>query len=115
MTIASVASDENTTRIPVELPDKSIVWIEVVQSGRQDVAFTALPFSTVTDTIQEIASTIGKAITKIGPTKATVKYGIEIGIEQGSLVAAIVRGTGKANLEITLEWEAPKPQSQSQA
>lgn len=34
-----------------------------------------------------------------------MKYGLAIGIEQGSLVAAIVRGTGTANLEITLEWE----------
>jgi hypothetical protein len=42
---------------------------------------------------------------QVKPTKASVKYGLEIGIEQGSLVAAIVRGTGKANLEISLEWE----------
>jgi Trypsin-co-occurring domain 1 len=113
MSFSHAASDENTTKIPVELPDKSIVWVEVVQSGKQDVAFAALPFATITDTIQEIASTIGRAIAKIGPTKSTVKYGIEIGIEQGSLVAAIVRGTGKANLEITLEWEASKPQNPS--
>jgi hypothetical protein len=38
------------------------------------------------------------------PHKATVKLGLEIGIEQGSLVAAIVRGVGKTNLEITMEW-----------
>ena len=40
----------------------------------------------------------------VQPNKATVKLGLEIGIEQGSLVAAIVRGVGKTNVEITMEW-----------
>jgi hypothetical protein len=31
---------------------------------------------------------------------------LELAIEAGQLTAAIVKGSGKGNLEITLEWEA---------
>jgi len=44
-------------------------------------------------------------IKKAKPTRASLTFGLEIGIEQGSLMAALVRGTGNATLEITLEWE----------
>lgn len=114
MSFANADFDENTTKIPVELEDESVIWVEVAETGKQDVAFESLPFSSVTHSIQTIASSIGDTIAKVGPTKATIKYGIEIGIEQGSLVAALVRGKGKANLEITLEWENPKPKPPTQ-
>ncbi len=95
---------EHTTKVPVEL-NGTIVWVEVAQTGREDVGFDVKSFKTVTDSIQAIASAITTSLETVKPTKASVKYGLEIGIEQGSLVAAIVRGTGKANLEISLEWE----------
>lgn len=109
MTCPNADFDRNTTKIPVELRDGSVIWVEVAETGKQDVAFDSLPFSSVTHSIRTIAESIGDTIAKVGPTKATIKYGIEIGVEQGSLVAALVRGKGKANLEITLEWENPNP------
>jgi hypothetical protein len=33
------------------------------------------------------------------------KIGIELAIESGQLTAVIVKGSGKVNLEIMLEWE----------
>lgn len=47
------------------------------------------------------------AIQKARPKKVTVtvKFGMELAIESGQLTAVIVKGSGKANLEITLEWE----------
>ncbi|HIK57115.1 MAG TPA: hypothetical protein IGS37_18380 [Synechococcales cyanobacterium M55_K2018_004] len=86
-----------------------MVWVEVAQTGREDVGFDVKSFKTVTDSIRAIASAITASLEQVKPTKASVKYGLEIGIEQGSLVAAIVRGTGKANLEISLEWERKAP------
>ena len=93
-----------TTKVPAELNGK-VVWIEIAQTGRENVGFDVKSFKTVTDSIQAIASAITESLEQVKPTKASVKYGLEIGIEQGSLVAAIVRGSGKANLEISLEWE----------
>jgi hypothetical protein len=49
---------------------------------------------------------VAAPLKKARPKKATVKFGMEMAIEAGQLTAVIVKGSGKANLEITLEWEA---------
>jgi Trypsin-co-occurring domain 1 len=33
-----------------------------------------------------------------------VKIGFEVAVESGQLTALIVKGSGKANLEISMEW-----------
>ena len=48
---------------------------------------------------------IATPIQKARPKKTTVKFGMELAIEFGQLTAVIAKGSGKANLEITLEWE----------
>jgi Trypsin-co-occurring domain 1 len=40
----------------------------------------------------------------VQPDKISVKVGIEVAVESGQLTALIVKGSGKANLEITMEW-----------
>lgn len=104
MAFATEDFSERTTKVQADL-DGTIIWVEVAQNGPEDVGFDVKSFKTVTDSIQAIASAITASLEQVKPTKASVKYALEIGIEQGSLVAAIVRGTGKANLEICLEWE----------
>lgn len=104
MTFAEGNQADRTTKVPADFNGQTI-WIEVAQPGREDVAYGVKSFQTVADSIQAIASAITASLDQVKPTKASVKYGLEIGIEQGSLVAAIVRGSGKANLEISLEWE----------
>jgi uncharacterized membrane protein len=98
-------ADSRNDTVPVQLPNGAIVKIEVAQSGREDVGFEVKSFKGVTDAIEGVAEAVTDSLQKIAPNKASVKFGLEIEIEQGSLVAAIVKGTGKANLEITLEWE----------
>ena len=101
-------SEDRSDTVPVQLPNGSLIKIEVAQTGREDVGFEATSFKGVTDAIEGIAEAVTDSLQKASPKKATVKFGLEIQIEQGSLVAAIVKGTGKANLEITLEWEKPE-------
>jgi hypothetical protein len=55
--------------------------------------------------IEVIPRGIGETLERAKPKKATVELGVEFGIEEGKLVALIARGSGKANLKITLEWE----------
>jgi len=50
--------------------------------------------------VQAIAEPINRA----KPSKATVKFGMELAVESGKLTAMLVKGSGKANLEISLEW-----------
>ena len=98
-------SDLQTELIPIDLGDGIIAQVEVLETGRQKVRAGTLPFDSVAIAITKISQMIAKPIQAVSPTKATVKYGLAIGVQQGSLVAAIVRGTGTANLEITLEWD----------
>jgi hypothetical protein len=104
------SADLPTELISVDLGDGVMAQVEVTETGREKVRAGTLPFESVGRAIAKIAQVIAAPIQAAKPTKATVKYGLAIGIEQGSLVAAIVRGTGTANLEITLEWEN-KPKS----
>jgi Trypsin-co-occurring domain 1 len=94
-----------TENIPVQLADGSIIKIEVAQTGREDVAFGVKSFASIEKAIERIIQAVSTPIQNAQPDKASVKFGLEIGIDQGSLVAVIVRGTSKASLEITLAWE----------
>ncbi|MEL7355478.1 MAG: CU044_2847 family protein [Cyanobacteria bacterium J06560_6] len=97
-----------TKKIPVTLLDGTIIQFEVSQSGRQNVSFKSLAFDDVAKAIEGISESIHQSIVKVRPQKATVKFGIEVSVEAGKLAAAVVKGSGKANLEITLEWNNPK-------
>ena len=45
-----------------------------------------------------------ETLKKIGPQKATLEFGFEIGIQNGQLTGFFVKGGGKANMKVTLEW-----------
>ena len=98
-----------TERVSVTLDDGSVFLVEVPSEavrGREDVsAGGAKAIESLSQSIKGIVKTVTAPLKAVKPSKATLTLGLEIGIEQGSLVAAIVRGTGKTNLEITLEWE----------
>ncbi len=101
-------ADSRSNTVPVQLPNGAIVKFEVTQTGREDVAsFDPKQFQPVADAIEGLVQLIASPIQKVKPKKATVKFGMELAIESGQLTAVIVKGSGKANLEITLEWERP--------
>jgi hypothetical protein len=99
---------DRTDFVPVELAKGTTIKIEVSQTsqaGREDVAgIGTLPFKDVTDALQGIVSDLKETLDKVKPDKASVKFGVEMAVESGNLTAMIVKGTGKGNLEITLEW-----------
>lgn len=91
--------------VPIQLPNGASVKVEVTNTGREDVGFDLKQFQPVADAIEGVVQMISAPIQKVRPKKATVKFGMELAIESGQLTAIIVKGSGKANLEITLEWE----------
>ena len=100
---------DQTEHIPVKLASGTTIQIEVSQSeaGREDVSgdiVDALPFEKVTNALQEIVGELKETLDRVKPDKATVKFGIEIGAETSGLTTMIAKGSGKGNLEITLEW-----------
>jgi hypothetical protein len=82
------------------------VYIEIVpRGGREEVGILdAIPFEHVMELLTSIANGIGDTLEKAKPKKAAVELGVEFGLEAGHLVALIARGTGTANLKISLEW-----------
>lgn len=103
---STTAESQTTQMLPITLEDGSTFLVEVPTStGRQDVAGGGLhDAESLSKSINGIVKLVTGPLKAVQPNKATVKLGLEIGIEQGSLVAAIVRGVGKTNLEITMEW-----------
>jgi hypothetical protein len=98
---------EQTRSIPVTLANGTRIRMEITQpsGGREDVAaIDELPFKEVTEALQAIVSELRETLDRVKPDKASVKFGVEMAIESGALTAMIVKGTGKGNLEITLEW-----------
>jgi hypothetical protein len=61
-------------------------------------------FDGVFQSIGELAKKFNEVLVEAKPKSASIKFGVELGYESGQLTALIVKGTGKANLEITLEW-----------
>jgi hypothetical protein len=59
----------------------------------------------VKQAIEGISQTLKSSLDQAKPSKASVQFGIELGYESGQLTAMIVKGQGKANLSITLEWD----------
>lgn len=98
-------ADSRSETVPVQLPNGAIVKVEVAQTGREDVGFDVKQFEPIADAIEGVVQMIAILIQRVKPKKATVKFGMELAIESGQLTAIIVKGSGKANLEITLEWE----------
>jgi Trypsin-co-occurring domain 1 len=96
--------EDRSKNVPVQLPNGSIIKVEATASGREDVSFSAKEFQPIADAIEGIIQMIATPIQKAQPKKATVKFGMEIAVESGQLTAIILKGSGKANLEITLEW-----------
>lgn len=97
-----------TKIIPVELSDGTIIKVEATQIGEQKVAFQSRSFREVSSVVksitQEISGMLQDIHKEVQPEKVSVKIGLEIAIESGQLTALIAKGSGKANLEITMEW-----------
>jgi hypothetical protein len=95
-----------TENIKVKLDDNTVIHIQATPlGGAEKVASHGLPsFREVTDSIEGIASAMVTTLQKVKPTYASVEFGLEIGVESGQLTALLVKGTGTANLKITLSW-----------
>ncbi|MBW4505428.1 MAG: hypothetical protein KME64_02785 [Scytonematopsis contorta HA4267-MV1] len=90
--------------ISVELSDGTNVRVEATLIGDRKINFQTRPFNEVTVAIESLTKEIAETLQKVKPDKASVKFGIEIGMEAGRLTPLLVKGTSTANLEITLEW-----------
>ena len=91
--------------IPVKLSDGTVIQIEAThQGGEEDVAFDIKPFSDVAKGIEGLVENITGILKKLKPDTASVEFGVDVGIESGKLTALMVKGSGKANMKIVMQW-----------
>ncbi|MEH2425238.1 MAG: CU044_2847 family protein [Nostoc sp.] len=99
---------DKTKIISFELSDGKIIKVEVTPIGEQPVSDETRVFKQATEIIKSIAEDVAGSLKDISqtvkPDKFSIKLGLQIGVESGQLTALIVKGTGTANLEITMEW-----------
>ena len=98
--------DEQYELISAQLPDGGMVSVRAVNlGGATDVgALDQLSLKDVADSIQQIAATIGEALKKAAPKRASITFGIEVAVQSGKLTSLLVQGSGTATLNVTLEW-----------
>lgn len=95
--------------VPVKLDEHTIIYVEAVAKesdvlSEQYIDFEIPSFEDVTGAIKSFAKSLAGIWHEIKPSKATVEFGVEVGFEPGKLTAFFVKGSGKGNLKITLEW-----------
>jgi Trypsin-co-occurring domain 1 len=102
---------DNSTAVPLDLPNKTRILVEatpVRHPGDTDVAFSemkeALTIESIQGAIEGISEMVVHALEKLAPRKIAAEFALEVGLESGKLTALWVKGSGKANLKITLEW-----------
>ena len=97
-----------TKIVPFQLADGTVINVEITPIGEQPVSAESRIFSKATNVVksiaEDVAGTLQEVNEKVKPDKFSVKLGLQIGVESGELTALIVKGTGTANLEITMEW-----------
>jgi hypothetical protein len=97
---------ETTRFLPVTLPNGHIVHVEAtVLRSEHDVAGKDFDFGDISAPLEGIAKAVSSSLDVIKPKKASVEFGLEVGVESGKLTALLVKGTAKASLKITLNWE----------
>jgi hypothetical protein len=64
-----------------------------------------LSFEGLAKSIEAITQSMNAVLQRVEPRRASVEFGVDVGVESGGLTALIVKGTGAATLKITLEWE----------
>lgn len=94
--------------IKVNLSDDVSCLFEIEESfSREDVNAIedTFDFSIVTNQVKKISQQLTDTFKKLGNSKTTVEFGVELSVESGKITSMIVKGSGKANLKITLEWD----------
>ncbi len=104
---------ENTEYTKVELSDGTILRMAYTpksSDGEEEVGLRdKISFSRVTGAIESMASDISKVWEKVQTQKMSVEFGLEIEADtDDTIMAVIMKGSGKANFKVTLEWQKEK-------
>ena len=101
---------QQSVAVAVALSNQTVLHIEATRLRAAELEQEVVDidrlfsFDDIRESILGISSEVVRAFEQAKPQKASVEFGIEVCVEGGHLTAMIVKGSGKANLKITLEW-----------
>ncbi len=109
---------DKTEIVRVRLPNGAVAHVEATVFGdpvaaaiapvgeeeERRIALTEHSFDGVLKTVEGMAGAVWSVLKKVSPDKASAEFGFEVGIENGQLTGLFVKGSGKGNLKLTLEW-----------
>ncbi len=111
-----MAFESDTEIVKVRLPDGTELNFETTPSGGEQKVGKledVLDSSKIAKTIEGTVEILRGTFERIKPDKASVKFGLKVAVESGQLTAVVVKGSGEANLEVTLEWSGSHPEAAS--
>lgn len=99
--------DDRSRVISVKLEDDSEIKIEATLLGGEADASSPdmFSFTSITSQIEVMSKQLQEAVISVKPTKASIEFGINVGVESGKITSFLVKGAANANVKITLEWE----------
>jgi hypothetical protein len=100
--------NEDVAEVEVTL-DGTRFYIEAVAAGGEQQVSNEVVESlqTALDSIKAIGHRVAEAAKAIEPDRFSVQLGFTFKLEQGVLVAMLVKGSGTASLTVNLEWDGP--------
>jgi Trypsin-co-occurring domain 1 len=100
--------DQAVTEVEVTL-DGARLYIEAVSAdggGEEKVSSQVVEsLQTALDSIKAIGVRVAETARAIEPDRFSVQLGFTFKLEQGVLVAMLVKGSGTASLTVNLEWD----------
>ncbi len=103
---------QNVADVPVEVDGMRLYVQAEMPVGEEQVGNQVVDsLQTALDSIKAIGHHVVEAAEAIAPDKFSVQLGFSFKLEQGILVAVLVKGSGTASLTVNLEWDRSAGQS----
>jgi hypothetical protein len=102
-----MSDSEDVTPVEVEL-DGTRFYIEALTDlgGEQQVSSKVVEsLQTALDSMKAIGQRVAEAAKAIEPDHFSVELGFSFKLEQGVLVAMLVKGSGTASVTVNLQWD----------
>ena len=92
--------------VSIELEGGRRILVEAMTRGDERVSMSMPKFSGFAEAVTDISRAVMAAIDAVKPDSAEVEFGIDASVESGELTALLVKGSGTANLKVTLSWKS---------
>lgn len=101
----SIVRDLGKQTVEVELDDGTIFYVQAqMLREEEDVSLKAASFEKVIQAVEGVAQRLNAIWKKVGPSKASVEFGIEFAWKASDIVAIFVDSSATASMKVTLEW-----------